>query len=53
VQRWNVLGRITIYSVGLGLQNRKKERNSKGRLWPMIFLKKLAEQNRGRYVSRR
>jgi hypothetical protein len=53
VQRWNVLGRITIYSVGLGLQNRKKERNPKGRLWPMIFLKKLAEQNRGRYVSRR
>jgi hypothetical protein len=53
VQRWNALGRITIYSVGLGLQNRKKDRNPKGRLWPMIFLKKLAEQNSGRYVSRR
>lgn len=53
VQRWNALGRIRIHSVGLGLQNRKKDRNPKGRLWPMIFLKKLAEQNRGRYVSRR
>jgi hypothetical protein len=53
VQRWNALGRIAIHSVGLGLQNRKKDRNQKGRLWPMVFLKKLAEQNRGRYVSRR
>lgn len=53
VQRWNALGRITIHSVGLGLQNRKKDRNPKGRLWPMIFLTKLAEQNRGRYASRR
>ena len=53
VLRWNVLGRIKIHSVGLGLQKRKNDRNPKGRLWPMIFLKKLAEQNGGRYVSRR
>ena len=53
VQRWNALGRIKIHAVGIGLQNRRKDRNPKGRLWPMIFLKKLAEQNRGRYVSRR
>jgi hypothetical protein len=53
VLRWNVLGRIKVYSVGLGLQKRKTDRNKKGGLWPMIFLKKLAEQNGGRYVSRR
>lgn len=54
VQRWNALGRIKIHAVGLGLnRNRKQERNPKGRLFPEVFLKRLAEQNGGRYVTRR
>jgi len=53
VRRWNALGRITIHSVAIGLQKRNKDRNKNGRLWPPIFLKKLAEQNGGRAVSRR
>jgi hypothetical protein len=53
VQRWNALGRVAIHSVGLGLQNRNKDRDAQGRLWPMVFLKKLAQQNGGSYVSRR
>lgn len=53
VRRWNALGRITIHSVALGLQNRNSDRNKNGRLWPPIFLKKLAEQNGGRAILRR
>mgnify|MGYP001169758756 FL=1 len=53
VQRWNALGRVHIHAVGIGLPNRKKDRNKKGALWPTIFLKKLAEQNGGRFVLRR
>jgi hypothetical protein len=53
VQRWNALGRVHIHAVGIGLPNRKKDRNKKGALWPTIFLKKLAEQTGGRFVLRR
>ena len=53
VRRWNLLGRIKIHAVGLGLPNRKKERKQDGRLWPIHFLKKLAAQNYGSYISRR
>lgn len=53
VMRWNALGRVSINAVGIGLQNRKQDRNQKGHLYPTIFLKKLAEQNGGRFVLRR
>lgn len=53
VSRWNLLGRIKIHAVGLGLPSRKKERKQDGRLWPIHFLKKLAGQNHGSYISRR
>ena len=53
VHRWNLLGRIKIHAVGLGLPNRKNERKQNGRLWPIHFLKKLAAQNFGSYISRR
>lgn len=53
VARWNALGRVRIHAVGLGLQRRNKPRNPKGRLWPSVFLQRLAEQNGGRYVLKR
>ena len=53
VERWNALGRIRIHAVALGLQKRNKDRNKKGRLWPYVFLKRLAEQNRGDFVLKR
>ena len=53
VARWNALGRVRIHAVALGLQKRTKERNKKGRLWPYVFLKRLAEENGGRVVLKR
>ncbi|MEZ6037910.1 MAG: hypothetical protein R3F29_10545 [Planctomycetota bacterium] len=50
VRRWNALSRVTVHAVGIGLQERKKERDKNGRLWPAIFLQKLAEQNGGQYA---
>ncbi|MCA8978016.1 MAG: hypothetical protein KDC98_25040 [Planctomycetes bacterium] len=49
VRRWNALGRVTVHSIGLGLQNRKRERDDQGRLFPAVFLRQLAEQNGGRF----
>ncbi|MCR9244910.1 MAG: HEAT repeat domain-containing protein [bacterium] len=53
VRRWNALRRVTIHAVGIGLQKRQQERDKKGRLFAPIFLRKLAEQNGGRYVQKR
>lgn len=53
VRRWNAMDRVTIHAVGIGLQDRKRDRNAKGRLWPAVFLRKLAAGNGGRYVLRR
>ncbi len=50
VAQWNALGNVRIHAIALGLQKRKGARNKKGKLWPYVFLERLAEQNRGRLV---
>jgi len=51
VRRWNALDRVTVHATGIGLQKRKNERNAKGRLFPPVFLRLLAEQNGGEYQA--
>lgn len=53
VRRWNALSRVTVHTIGFGLQAAGKDRSKNGRLRPAVFLRRLAEQNQGRHVLKR